>query len=62
MKCSEAYRILLKDGWVPILQRGSHIKLKHDVKNGVLIFPNHGNQELGKGLQKKLFKKAGIKR
>ncbi len=61
MKCSEAYRILLKDGWYPISQSGSHIKLKHDVKNGIVIFPNHGSQELGKGLQKKLFKSAGIK-
>ncbi len=61
MKCSEAFRILLRDGWYPISQSGSHVKLKHDVKEGVIVFPNHGSQELGKGLQKKLFKKAGIK-
>jgi mRNA interferase HicA len=61
MKCSEAYRILLKDGWYPISQNGSHVKLKHDVKEGVIIFPNHGSQEFGKGLQRKLFKRAGIK-
>ena len=61
MKCSEAYRILLKDGWYPISQSGSHVKLKHNVKDGIIIFPDHGSQELGKGLQKKLFKKAGIK-
>lgn len=61
MKCSDAYRILLKDGWYPIAQKGSHVKLKHDTKEGVIIFPNHGSQELGKGLEVKLFKKAGIK-
>jgi mRNA interferase HicA len=61
MKCSEAYRLLLKDGWYPVTQSGSHVKLKHDVKEGIIIFPNHGSQELGKGLQKKLFKRAGIK-
>jgi mRNA interferase HicA len=61
MKCSEAYRILLKDGWYAISQSGSHVKLKHSVKYGIIIFPNHGSQELGKELQKKLFKKAGIK-
>ena len=61
MKCSEAYRILLKNGWYPVSQSGSHVKLKHNVKDGIIIFPNHGSQELGKGLQKKLFKKAGIK-
>ena len=61
MKCSEAYRILIKDGWVKISHKGSHIKLKHAIKPGVIIFPDHGNNELGKGLQKKLFKQAGIK-
>jgi predicted RNA binding protein YcfA (HicA-like mRNA interferase family) len=57
MKCSEAYCLLLKDGWYPISQSGSHVKLKHHVKDGIIIFPNHGSQELGKGLQKKLLKK-----
>ena len=61
MKSSEAFRILQKDGWYPISQRGSHVKLKHDTKVGIIIFPNHGSQELGKGLEKKLFKQAGIK-
>jgi mRNA interferase HicA len=61
MKCTEALRILLSDGWMTISQKGSHIKLCHPIKNGFIIFPNHGSQELGKGLQKKIFKQAGIK-
>lgn len=61
MKCSEVYRILQKDGWYPVSQKGSHMKLVHNVKEGSIIFPNHGSQELGKGLEKKLFKLAGIK-
>jgi mRNA interferase HicA len=61
MKSSELYRILIKDGWYPISQRGSHVKLKHDKKPGILIFPNHGSQEMGKGLEKKLLKDAGLK-
>ena len=61
MKCSEAYRLLQKDGWFPISQKGSHVKLKHGSKEGVIIFQNHGSQELGKGLEKKLFKQARIK-
>ena len=62
MKCSEAYRILKQDGWYPVSQKGSHVKLIHDSKKGTIIFPNHGSQELGKGLEKKLFKQAGIDR
>lgn len=60
MKCSELYRILTKDGWFPISQKGSHVKLKHEVKKGLIIFPNHGSQEMGKGLEKKILNDAGI--
>ncbi|MBU1820226.1 MAG: type II toxin-antitoxin system HicA family toxin, partial [Bacteroidetes bacterium] len=60
MKSSQLYRILTKDGWYPISQKGSHVKMKHDSKPGILIFPNHGSQEVGKGLEKKLLKEAGI--
>lgn len=54
------YRILTKDGWYPISQRGSHVKMRHQTKKGVIIFPNHGSQELGKGLEKRILKQAGI--
>ncbi|MGC6532905.1 MAG: type II toxin-antitoxin system HicA family toxin [Flavobacteriales bacterium] len=62
MKCSEALRILQRDGWRVISQRGSHLKLRHPTKPGTLIFPNHGSQELGRGLQHKLFKQARIQK
>ena len=62
MKCNELYRILIRDGWYPITQRGSHIKMKHDNKEGYIIFPNHGNSEVGKGLEKRILKVAGIKK
>jgi len=61
MKCSELLRILKKDGWYLISQKGSHIKLIHDKKDGVIIFPNHGSQEVEKGFEKKILKDAGIK-
>jgi predicted RNA binding protein YcfA (HicA-like mRNA interferase family) len=61
MKCSELFKILKQDGWYPISQKGSHVKLKHDSKPGILIFPNHGSQEIGKGLEKKLLKDTRIK-
>ncbi len=62
MKCSQMYRRLTKDGWYPISQRGSHIKMRHKTKKGTIIFPNHGSQELGKGLEKKILKAAGFKK
>ncbi len=61
MKCSELYRILVKDGSYPVSQSGSPVKLKYDKKPGTIIFPNHGSQELGKGLEKRIHKAAGLK-
>ncbi len=61
MKCSKLYKILKKDGWYAISQKGSHIKLQHETKKGTIIFPNHGSQEIGKRLEAKILKDAGIK-
>jgi mRNA interferase HicA len=61
MKCSELLRLLKKAGWYPVSQKGSHVKMRHDRKDGNIIFPNHGSQEVGKGLEKKIKKQAGIK-
>jgi len=60
MKCPELFRLLKKDGWYPVSQTGSHVKLRHDKKNKTIIFPNHGRQELGKGLEKKIRKDAEL--
>jgi len=35
--------------------------LKHVLKKGVIIFPNHPSHEVGKGLEKKILKDAGLK-
>ena len=61
MKCSELLRILLRDGWFIVSQSGSHVKLRHEVKPRIIIFPNHGSKEIGKGLEKKILKEAEIK-
>ncbi len=57
MKCTQ---LLRKDGWYPISNKGSHVKMRHDKKRGTLIVPNHGSQEIGKGLKKKIRKDAGL--
>ena len=61
MKCSELLRLILKDGWEVVSTKGSHVKLKHPEKPGVIIFPDHGTHEMGKGLEKKIRKDAGLK-
>ena len=62
MKCSELLRLLKEDGWFIVSSRGSHLKMKHPVKEGLIIFPDHGSKEMGKGLEKKLNKVAGLKK
>ena len=61
MKCSEFLRLLIKDGWFVVSKKGSHIKMKHPTKPGMLIFPDHGSKEMGKGMEKKIRKDAGLK-
>jgi mRNA interferase HicA len=61
MKCSELLRLLRKDGWEVVSAKGSHLKMKHPEKPGLIIFPDHGSKEIGKGLEKRIRKDAGLK-
>jgi len=61
MKCSALLRILKKDGWFVISQQGSHLRLAHHSKKNRIIFPDHGSQEIGKGLEIRILKEAGLK-
>ena len=61
MKCSELLRILFRDGWFVMSQRGSHLKLGHPEKGNMIIFPNHGSKEMGKGMEIRILKDAGLK-
>jgi mRNA interferase HicA len=36
--------------------------MRHSEKHGIIIFPDHGSKELGKGLGKKILKDAGLKK
>jgi mRNA interferase HicA len=56
MKYSVLIRLLERNGWVTVSQKGSHLKMKHPHHSAVLIVPNHGSQELGKGLEMKIKK------
>jgi predicted RNA binding protein YcfA (HicA-like mRNA interferase family) len=60
MKCSELLRKLKRAGWVEISRRGSHVKLHHPTIEGIIIFPDHGSKELGKGLQLKIMREGGL--
>ncbi len=53
----ELIKILKKIGYVPVRQRGSHVRLIHKYKRAVIV-PLH--KEIGKGLLKKIMRDAEI--
>lgn len=61
MKSSELIRILKKDGWIVMRQKGGHMIMQHPNKPKQLTVPNHGSQEVGTGLANKILKDAGLK-
>ncbi len=60
MKYSELFRILKKDGWFEVRQKGSHVIMQHPTKTGQLTVPNHSGKEVKKGLLTAILKQAGI--
>jgi predicted RNA binding protein YcfA (HicA-like mRNA interferase family) len=53
----------MRAGWYVLREgRGSHKILAHPDKPGeIIVFPDHGNDEMGKGLESKILKQAGLK-
>jgi predicted RNA binding protein YcfA (HicA-like mRNA interferase family) len=61
VKYSELFRILKKDGWYIVRQKGSHVLMQHPEKTGQLSVPYHSGKEVKKGLLRSILKQAGIK-
>ncbi len=61
MKSSQLIRMLQQDGWFKVSQRGSHIKMKHLTKKGVVFVPHHGSKEVATGTANYILKTAGLK-
>ena len=61
MKYSELFKLLKKDGWFEVRQKGSHVIMKHPIKPEQLTVPNHSGKEVKKGLLTAILKQANIK-
>ena len=61
MKYSELFRLLKKDGWIELRQKGSHVIMKHPTKGEQLTVPYHAGKEVKKGLLTAILKQANIK-
>ena len=58
MTGKELVKLLMKNGWKLDHVRGSHHILRKEGKH--ISVPVHGKKELGKGLQNRLLKEAGL--
>jgi predicted RNA binding protein YcfA (HicA-like mRNA interferase family) len=61
MKYNELFRLLKKDGWFEVRQKGSHVILQHPERSEQLTVPYHSGKEVKKGLLVAILKQANIK-
>jgi len=61
MKYNDLFKLLKKDGWFEIRQKGSHVIMHHPIKPEQLTVPNHSGKEVKKGLLTAILKQAQIK-
>ena len=60
MTPKEMIALLKKNGFEPVSQNGSHLKMQNSKTNKQTIIPVH-SKDLGKGLEQKILKQAGLK-
>lgn len=59
MKYQEFYRIIRRNGWMAVRQKGSHVIYAKDGFPNVSV-PDHGSKEIPEPLRLKLCKEMGI--
>lgn len=61
MNYKEILKILQKDGWYQVRQKGSHRQFHHPVKKGTVTVANHGdNKEIHPKTLKTILHQAGL--
>jgi predicted RNA binding protein YcfA (HicA-like mRNA interferase family) len=56
----EVIRMLERDGWYRVAQRGSHVQFKHPVKAGRVTVPR-SKRDIALGTLKSIERQAGLK-
>lgn len=61
MKVREVIRMIEKDGWYLVRQKGSHRQYKHSVKKGLVTIAVHQlSDDIARGTLNSIFKQAQI--
>lgn len=62
MKTREVVKLITKDGWYLVRQKGSHRQYKHPVKKGLVTIAAHKmSDEITSGTLNSILKQAQIK-
>ncbi len=61
MKIREIIRLVEKDGWVQITQKGSHRQYKHPVKKGRVTIAGKPKQDVHPKTLNSVLKQAGLR-
>ena len=59
MTSKELLKLIKKDGWYFVGQKGSHAQFRHPIKKGRVTIPMHSG-DLAKGTEKSILKQAGL--
>ncbi len=61
VKIKEILKILEKDGWFLVAQRGSHRQFKHNIKKGRVTVAGKPSDDIDKGTLNSILKQAQLK-
>ena len=60
MKVRDILKLLIADGWIQVVQRGSHRQFKHPVKPGKVTVPGKMSGEIRAGTLNSIRHQAGL--
>ena len=62
MKVREVIRMLERDGWAQVTQRGSHRQFRHPTKPGRVTVAGNPGDEMAAGTLGNILRQAGLRR
>lgn len=60
MRFREVDKILKKDGWYEVKQKGSHHQYLHPTKTGKVTVPEHAGKDIHPDIVKSIMNQAGL--
>ncbi|NJO81900.1 MAG: type II toxin-antitoxin system HicA family toxin [Blastochloris sp.] len=60
MKVRDIIRVIERDGWYFVRQRGSHRQYHHPVKAGTVTVSGHPSDDLPRGTERNILRQAQI--